>query len=173
MLGKTSTPTDCSPRAFAPGFSLYSLSRVALASRSMVALLAANETVEAAILIARVTAETAKNNLSIALGILNWLRLQLNFIIILLTIHNLRRSSIRDLARHRVSLLNQRHSRRELIAQHNPVFVFDLQVARRLFGRQRCQHLRSKSAATVALVLIERYPFVQKLLGFQIGRALV
>src|ERR1044071_1769094 len=96
MLGKTSTPTDFSPRAFAPGFSLYSLSRVALASRSMVALLAANETLEATILIARVSAETAKNNLSIALGILNWLRLQLNFIIILLTIHNLRRSSIRD-----------------------------------------------------------------------------
>src|ERR1051325_324126 len=96
MLGKTSTPTDFSPSAFAPGFSLYSLSKVALASRSMVALLAAKETLEAALLIARVTAETAKNNLIIPLGILNWVRLQLDFIVMLLTIHILRRYSIRD-----------------------------------------------------------------------------
>src|SRR6185295_6917006 len=51
----------------------------------------------------------------------------------------------------RFCLLGQGHVRRDLVAQQDAVFVFDLQVARGLLGRHGLQHLRREGAPAIAL----------------------
>src|ERR1043166_9574585 len=161
MLGKTSTATALSPSAFAPGVFLYSVLSDWVASRSICPALAASARPGASRLSASAAAARAALKL-LFVGLIFFFFFPLFLLVECILI-----------VCSRFYLLGQGNVRRDLVAQHNAVFVFDLEIAGRFFGRHRLQHLRREGAPAIALVALERDPVVEQLLRFLVGERFI